>query len=255
MKVNDDKYYKQYQDLIGEKIDNLIESFNFGEAETDMGYKTQASAVFSSNIEGNPIDLNSFMNYKLSQEKFKSHKEIREIEDLISAYEFAQSQQLNEKTFLNCHKIFSKNLVIPSKQGKYRTEKVGVFGQSGLVYLAVEPEFVREEMEVFFKEIAHLLKMDLSNSAVFYFASLIHLKFVHIHPFMDGNGRAARLIEKWFIAEKLGEKFWKLSSEKYYKEHQAEYYNNINLGVNYYELNYDKCLLFLLMLPQALVNS
>jgi Fic family protein len=255
MKINDDRYYKQYHDLIGKKIDTLIESFDFIEAETDLGYKTQASAVFSSNIEGNTIDLNSFMNYKLSQEKFKFHKEIREIEDLISAYEFAQTHQLDEKTFLQCHKIISKNLVIQSKQGKYRNEKVGVFGQSGLVYLAIEPEFVSEAMKEFFEGISQLLMRNLSDSEVFYFASLIHLKFVHIHPFMDGNGRAARLLEKWFIAEKLGEPFWKLSSEKYYKEHQIEYYNNINLGVNYYELNYDKCLPFLMMLPQSLINS
>jgi Fic family protein len=50
----------------------------------------------------------------------------------------------------------------------------------------------------------------LSAEEVFYFASFIHLRFVHIHPFRDGNGRAARLIEKWFIAEKLGKQFWKL---------------------------------------------
>ena len=87
---------------------------------------------------------------------------------------------------------------------------------------------------------------------MFYFASLIHLIFVHIHPFRDGNGRAARLIEKWFIAEKLGSKFWIMQSEKYYKEHQQEYYEKINLGVNYYELNYDNCLPFLIMLPECL---
>ncbi len=84
---------------------------------------------------------------------------------------------------------------------------------------------------------------------------MIHLKLAHIHPFRDGNGRAARLIEKWFIAEKLGNDFWKILSEKYYKEHQPEYYNNINLGVNYYELNYDKCIPFLLMLPGCLKNE
>jgi Fic family protein len=33
---------------------------------------------------------------------------------------------------------------------------------------------------------------------------LIHLRLAQIHPFRDGNGRAARLIEKWFVAEKLG---------------------------------------------------
>jgi len=254
MRIIEDKYFNQYNDLIGNQIEKLIESFDFAEKSTDLGYKTQASAVYSSNIEGNSIDLNSYMNYKLSQEKFKPHKEIQEIENLILAYEFAQSNLLTEKNFLQCHKIFAKTLVIKSKQGKYRNEKVGVFGQPGLVYLAIEPELVKEAMTDFFDDLGGLLKKDLSKSEVFYFASLIHLKFAHIHPFRDGNGRAARLLEKWFLTEKIGKDFWKLSSEKYYKEHQIDYYNNINLGVNYYELNYDKCVPFLLMLPKSLEN-
>lgn len=255
MRILDDKYFNQYNDLIGNQIEKLIESFDFTEKTTDLGYKTQVSAVYSSNIEGNSIDLNSYMNYKLSQEKLKPHKEIQEIENLISAYEFAQSNPLTEKNFLQCHKIFAKTLVIKSKQGKYRNEKVGVFGQSGLVYLAVEPELVKETMTFFFTDLDTLLKKDLSKSEAFYFASFIHLRFAHIHPFRDGNGRAARLLEKWFLTEKIGKYFWKLSSEKYYKEHQMDYYNNINLGVNYYELNYDKCIPFLLMLPKSLENK
>jgi Fic family protein len=214
MKIIDDKYLDQYNILIGNQIEKLIESFDFTEKGADLGYKTQASAVYSSNIEGNSIDLNSFMNYKLSQEKLKPHKEIQEIESLILAYEYAQSNPLTEKNFLQCHKIFAKTLVTKSNQGKYRSEKVGVFGQSGLVYLAIEPELVKEAMREFFKDLNVLLKKDLSKSEVFYFASLIHLKFAHIHPFRDGNGRAARLIEKWFIAEKFSKDFWKLSFEK-----------------------------------------
>ena len=92
----------------------------------------------------------------------------------------------------------------------------------------------------------------MQTEGVFYYASLIHLVFAHIHPFRDGNGRAARLLEKWFIAEKLGEIYWNLPSEKYYKENQSEYYKNINLGINYYELNYDKCIPFLTMLPKCM---
>ena len=72
---------------------------------------------------------------------------------------------------------------------------------------------------------------------------------------MDGNGRIARLLEKWFIAEKLGKKFWKIPSEEYYRNHQIEYYNAINLGVNFYELDYDKCMDFLRMLPNCLRNK
>ena len=164
----------------------------------------------------------------------------------------SRSNDLNENNFLNCHQIFSKTLLIKSKRGKYRNERVGVFGKDGLAYMAIEPEFVENEMKLFFSEIGELISSNLTETEVFYFASLIHLRFAHIHPFMDGNGRAARLLEKWFIAVKLGKNFWKIPSEEYYKNHQSKYYENINLGVNYYELNYDKCLDFLEMLPNCL---
>jgi len=252
MKVTDEKYLVQYNSLVGKEIENLITEFDFTEQNGDLGYQTQASAVYSSNIEGNTIDLNSFMNLSFSKEKFKPTKEVQEIEDLILAYETAQEIRLTEKNFLKCHKLLAKQLIIASLRGKYRNDKVGVFGQSGLVYLAVEAEFVGETMKVFFEEINELLSSKLSIEKTFYFASLIHLRFVHIHPFMDGNGRAARLLEKWFLAEKLGADLWKIPSEKYYKEHQPEYYKNINLGVNFYELNYNNCLPFLIMLPNSL---
>jgi len=74
---------------------------------------------------------------------------------------------------------------------------------------------------------------------------------VHIHPFANGNGRAARLLEKWFLSSKLGHDYWSLLSEKYYKEHQAEYYNAIDIGINFYELDYSRCIPFLLMLTKS----
>lgn len=252
MRITERKYFDTYRDLIGNKISKLIKDFDFSENRGGFEYLTKSSAVYSSNIEGNSIDLNSYMNYEMNKDKFKVGKEIEEIEDLIEAYGFAQNNKLNEKNLLNCHKIFSDTLLIRSKRGKYRIEKVGVFGKSGLAYMAVEPELVEKEMKVFFQDINELISSDLNEIEIFYYASLIHLRFAHIHPFRDGNGRAARLIEKWFVAEKLGRDFWKIPSEEFYKKHQAKYYETINLGVNFYELNYDKCIGFLEMLPKCL---
>ncbi len=252
MRINERKYFPEYLKNIGNEVPQLIENFDFSEENGGLEYLTRASAVYSSNIEGNNIDLNSFMNYELSKEKFKPGKEIEEIENLIKAYEFAQQNKLNETNLLTCHKILSETLLIKSKRGKYRIEQVGVFGRSELTYLAVEPEFVKREMKELFSDISILLKEPLTVTEVFYFASLLHMVFVHIHPFRDGNGRAARLIEKWFITEKLGKNYWKIPSEEYYKTHQEEYYKSLNLGVNYYELNYDYCLKFLSMLPECL---
>lgn len=252
MRITERKYLDIYIKSIGNEIPKLIKEFDFSENHGGFEYLTKSSAIYSSNIEGNSIDLNSYMNYEMNKDKFKVGKEIEEIEDLIEAYGFAQRNKLNEKNLLNCHKIFSDTLLIRSKRGKYRIEQVGVFGKSGLAYMAVEPEFVEKEMKIFFQDLNELISSDLNEIEVFYFASLIHLRFAHIHPFRDGNGRAARLLEKWFITEKLGRDFWKISSEEYYKKNQARYYETINLGVNYYELNYDKCIEFLEMLPNCL---
>ncbi len=252
MRIIERKYLDTYKKSIGNEISKLINDFDFSENSGGFEYLTKASAVYSSNIEGNSIDLNSYMNYEMHKDKFKAGKEIEEIENLIEGYEFAQTNKLNEKNLLNCHKIFSDTLLIRSKRGKYRIEQVGVFGKTALAYMAVEPEFVEKEMKLFFQDLSELISSDLNEIEVFYFASLIHLRFAHIHPFRDGNGRAARLIEKWFVAEKLGYDFWKIPSEEYYKNNQVRYYETINLGVNFYQLNYDKCNRFLEMLPNCL---
>ena len=252
MQLTNKPYFPQYQAAIGHEIPALIQQFNFTNTPASLIYQTQASAVYSSNIEGNSIDLNSFMNYKLAQDARRPKKELQEIDNLVAAYNFAQSQALTEKALLKAHQMLAKTLVIASLRGKYRNDKVGVFGPSGLVYLAVEAEFVAEQMRLLFEEITGLLNSSLTPEEAFYFAAFVHLRFVHIHPFRDGNGRAARLLEKWFLTQALGANFWQIPSEQYYKNHQPEYYRNISLGVNFYELDYGKSVPFLAMLPNCL---
>ncbi|NLA24164.1 MAG: Fic family protein, partial [Bacteroidales bacterium] len=131
MRLIEKKYLEAYSEIIGKEIKNLIENFNFSEENGSFEYLTKSSAVYSSNIEGNSLDLNSYMNYELNKSKFKPDKEIEEIEDLIKAYEFAQNNELNERNFLNSHKLLSATILIKSKRGKYREEQIGVFSKSG----------------------------------------------------------------------------------------------------------------------------
>lgn len=252
IKLSDKISFESYVNRYGAQLQQLLQAFDAEQQQADLMYTTQASAVFSSNIEGNSIDLNSYMNLKLAGQLKKPQKELKEIEDLVAAYQFAQQEKLTEKNLLKAHKQLSKTFLIAGLRCKYRNDKVGVFGKSGLVYMAVEPELVQQVMKDFFIEIETLLATNLTVEEVFYYAAFLHLRFAHIHPFRDGNGRAARLLEKWFLAQKAGDKFWKLASEKYYKDHQADYYRNINLGVNYYELNYQQAVPFLGMLTQSL---
>ncbi len=252
MRFIEQKYLQMFSESVGKHLPDWFAAFDFSSQQIDLGYRIQASAVYSSNIEGNTIDINSYMNSIIAKENFKPRKELQEIEDLVKAYEFAKENELTEKNLLKAHKILSQTILIKDKRGKYRTDRMGVFDNTGLVYLAIESENVASTMKELFKDIQDLLQQNLSLTAIFYHTSLIHLKLAHIHPFWDGNGRAARLLEKWFLSTKINSRAWYLQSEKYYKEHLSAYYQNINLGVNYYELDYDKCLPFLEMLPQAL---
>jgi Fic family protein len=253
MRITDKTYFNDYQNQLGFDLESMFNSMDFDSKKVDLGYRIQASAVFSLNIEGNSIDLNSFMNIKLSNQIFKPKKEVQEIDDLITAYEFAKANELNEENLLKVHEIIAQTLLPEYRQGVYRNDRMGVFDENGLVYLAIEAELVANKMQELFADIQILLKQDLTLSELFYHASLLHLKFVHIHPFWDRNGRTARLLEKWFLAMKINSQAWKIQSEKYYKENLKAYYNNINLGVNYYELKYEGCLDFLVMLGKSLV--
>lgn len=117
------KYYDEYIKSLRIDLKSIISELDSNSTAIDLGYRIQASAVFSSNIEGNSIDLNSYMNSQLAKRKLKSVKEINEIDDLVTAYQFAKSNMLNQDNFLKAHKLLSQNLLIQGKQGKYRNEK------------------------------------------------------------------------------------------------------------------------------------
>ena len=220
----------------------------------DFRFYLANSAVHSSNIEGNTVSFDTY----LKSSEFNLHlktKEIREIEELIAAYQFARENELTLDNILKAHEILTQSILIKKERGKIRKVKVGVRSEGRLIYLAVEPEFIKQELEKLFSDISILLKRKLTVSEIFYYAAYIHLVFVNIHPFVDGNGRATRLIEKWFLAKMLGENAWCITSEKNYWNNRETYYRNLQIGVNYYEVKYEKSIPFLLMLPNALLQT
>ena len=255
LKILNHNYLNEYKKLLAVDIETAFSELkNKPQSVEDFKFYLASSAVHSSNIEGNTVSFDTY----LKAIEFNLHlktKEIKEIEELIAAYEFARENELSLETILKAHQILTQSFLVKKERGKIRKVKVGIRSEGRLIYLAIEPEFIKQELEKLFADISVLLKSKLTTAEIFYYAAFIHLVFVYIHPFIDGNGRATRLIEKWFLSKMLGENAWCITSEKNYWDNRPAYYKNLQLGVNYYEIKYEKSIPFLLMLPNALIKT
>lgn len=247
-----EKYVAAADNSLLQKFDALkdselsIEHFSF---------YISVSAVFSSKIEGEDIELDSFIKHKRLGVQYQPDY-TRKTDDLYAAYLFAKKNKMNPASISKVHSLLTKHILQIPQQGALRKGNMYVVTRDGKIeYVAAAPDQLKTETAKFFADLEILLAAELSFQEVFFFASLLHHVFVKIHPFEDGNGRTSRLIEKWFLAQKLGEKAWFIESERQYYEQHQTYYNNIRrLGLEYETLNYEEALPFLQMLPQSLMK-
>lgn len=112
--------------------------------------------------------------------------------DLI--YKLAKKEGFTEKDIKKLHKLFY-NRIDSTKAGKYRREKTFI---SGSKYPLPGPEKVPLLMKEFVSKAKELEK---KHHPVEY-SALAHKEFAFIHPFIDGNGRVARLLTNLILLQK-----------------------------------------------------
>lgn len=248
---------EKYKNQVNKDLSSSFDKLQDAEISSDsFSFYTSVSSVFSSKIEGEDIELDAYIKHKKFGIEFLPDY-TKKIDDLYGAYTFAKSNVLNKKNIEKAHKLLSKHIVAKHQQGKIRIHNMYVATPDGKIeYVAALPSEVKSEIQKFYDDVDVLISAELTIQEVFYFASLIHLVFVKIHPFNDGNGRTGRLLEKWFLAQKLGDKAWFVDSERHYYQQHQTYYNNLRvLGLEYHELDYSKAISFLLMLPSSLSSK
>lgn len=227
-----------------EKIDTPVDYFQF---------YNSVSSVYSSKIEGENIDFDSFYKHKFLNIQYQPDY-TKKADDLYLAYEFIFKNKLNLENLQKAHSILSSNLLPKNQQGFIRNNPMFVINNDDRIeYVATEPTKVKSELYKLFNDIKKLQTAKLDDFEIFYYAAYIHLVFVKIHPFQDGNGRAARLIEKWFLIEQINDKATAVQLEKNYFKNLERYYSNIKkIGIEYDTLDYSKALDFLVMTAKGL---
>jgi Fic family protein len=252
------KYFDAYSQMLDINIDSVFNKIKQRDWTADsFQFYTAVSVMSSSRIEGEQLEIDSYLKHKLQNIAYLPNL-TQKPNDLYKAYEYARDNPLSLANFYKVHAICTKHLLPKVYRVVLRTGNMIIMeqGTQRVQYEAASANIVKQEFENFWEELQLLMQQELTIKEIFYYASLIHLVFVKIHPFTDGNGRTGRLLEKWFLNTKLGEKAWYIGSENYYYKNLPHYYQNLaSIGLFYDDLNYEKSIPFLLMLPKALVQN
>lgn len=255
MKLLTDKYLEGYKTKLSVDIPAALKEMDEIELTPQaFTFYTSVAVISSSRIEGEQMEIDSYVKHKLQDIEYLPQL-VEKPNDLYKAYLFAKQNKLSAINFLQSHMLLSQHLLPEKWRGVYRKKQMLVMElKTGRIQFEAAPfEIVEEEMNKLWIDIEILLNKKMSVEEIFYYAAFIHIVFVNIHPFSDGNGRAGRLLEKWFLAKHLGEKAWYIKSEKYYYHHVNQYYKNLNrIGMFYEKIDYAKAGLFLQMLPHSI---
>lgn len=179
------KYNAQISSLQKDELTRFENSFF-----TELTYDSNA-------IEGNTLSLEEtslVINEDLAPEG-KTLREIHEVKNHREAIEFVRNFKgdLSEEFILKLHYTILKN-ISERFAGQYRQTNVKIFGSNvKLPSSHVVPQLV--------KNLVYWYKKNKKNYTPFELATLVSMKFVTIHPFVDGNGRVSRLIMNFLLGK------------------------------------------------------
>lgn len=186
----------------------------------------------STSIEGNK--LAQFEVGKVIEGKAVrgSEKDILEVENYYKAIQLMDEMAKRKHTItleevLKLHKTIINGLVETKKIGNFRPGDVYVLddlgdGREMLRYKAP----VAKAVSKMTKELLEWLKSSKDESVhPIIKAAILHLEFVSIHPFTDGNGRVARLLTQLLLYREGWDFRRILVLEDYYNHDRMGYYN------------------------------
>jgi Fic family protein len=225
------------------KIKNLISELNdqkFPELVLAKFEKDSyaISAHASTSIEGNPIPLTDVRKIlKNTPEHIRDTE--KEILNYNKALEYLNTLVYKPKPITNTFICTTQSIVIDGLMqkknvGKYRVDPVIVNDPQKRKIAYIPPN--SDEVMFLMNELISYMEKEYNTIDPLILAGIFHKQFVVIHPFMDGNGRTARLVTKYLLARMGLDTFQLFSFENYYNQNVTKYFSSVGVFGDYYDI-------------------
>lgn len=192
------------------------------------------NAHSSTSIEGNRLTLEQVRELGENKEVVASAKDKQEVVNYLQALDaiprYASKKKIDIKLFLTIHKTLAKNTLKNTKDcGAFRDRQVFVGKR---IFDGTQLKEVVEYMPPETKEVPRLVeefldwlnsKKTAKNNPVI-LAGIAHYEVAKIHPFIDGNGRTARLLATLLLYKSGFDHRRFFALDDYYDEDRNSYY-------------------------------
>ena len=225
------------------RIKNLVNELNeqkFSEVVLAKFEKDSyaISAHASTSIEGNPISLTDVKKILKNTPTHVRDTE-KEILNYNSALQYLSTlvkkpKPITSDFICSIQEMVVNGLIDKKDQGKIRKDPVVVNDpvQKKIAYIPPNAEDVPKLTE----DLIAFLEKEFKTVDPLILAGIFHKQFVVIHPFMDGNGRTARLVTKYILARMGLDTFQLFSFENYYNQNISKYFSSVGVRGDYYEI-------------------
>ncbi len=187
------------------------------------------SAHSSTSIEGNRLSLDQVSDLAFGREVMAARKDKQEVLNYLKVLEnldkLTEGDEITEQGILNIHRMLTADTLENSSDcGVYRNRYVVVGNRltGEIIFRPPEneeaPGLVRELVEWLNSEEAKELDPIIA-------AGVAHYEFVRIHPFVDGNGRTARVLATQVLYLRGFDTKQFFCTDDYYDSDRPAYYS------------------------------
>jgi len=186
-------------------------------------------AVASSQIEGTQSSLSDLLAYEITAAPGIPVEDVREVSDCVGAYEHADQRMsggfpLSLRLICESHeKLLASGRGKDQSPGQFRRSQNWIGGSRPGNARFVPPP--ADDVPDCMGALEKFLHNDPVKTPPLIKAALAHVQFETIHPFLDGNGRAGRLLIPLILRQERVLQYPLLHLSLFFKEHRTRYYD------------------------------